>query len=246
MKIIDMSHLNRKNKPMIFIVINFSSKDNNFMIADFTDQNKPKKIYGALFKSAEDLKENLLKAQELKAVGYVVMFREISSCDIFNEPFNYEKHFDKLYKVVKEVEESYIKNNPLKKVLKNLADEFKEIDTRKVFARLSEIIKEFFPELENLPESMQPVTDRDYLDLSIELYKLLYSRAYMINYNSEEVDQATLKEPFMDKLLEYKFDYYGHEIFGNYGFNIMDRLENGNIKIAPITPEDVESLSKLN
>ena len=246
MKIIDMSHLNRKNKPMIFIVINFSSKDNNFMIADFTDQNKPKKIYGALFKSAEDLKENLLKAQELKAMGYVVMFREISSCDIFNEPFNYEKHFDKLYKVVKEVEESYIKNNPLKKVLKNLADEFKEIDTRKVFARLSEIIKEFFPELENLPESMQPVTDRDYLDLSIELYKLLYSKAYMINYNSEEVDQATLKEPFMDKLLEYKFDYYGHEIFGNYGFNIMDRLENGNIKIAPITPEDVESLSKLN
>ena len=246
MKIIDMSHLNKKKKPVIFIVINFSSKDNNFMIADFTDQNKPKKIYGALFKSAEDLKENLLKAQELKAVGYVVMFREISSCDIFNEPFNYEKHFDKLYKVVKEVEESYIKNNPLKKVLKNLADEFKEIDTRKVFARLSEIIKEFFPELENLPESMQPVTDRDYLDLSIELYKLLYSRAYFMDYQSDDIDTATMEEPLINKLLEYKFNHYGHEIFGNYGFNIIDRLENGMIRIAPMTDEEIEVQSKLN
>lgn len=67
----------------------------------------------------------------------------------------------------------------------------------------------------------------------------------MIN-DSKELDTATLKEPLMDKLLEYKFDYYGHEIFGNYGFNIVDRLENGNIKIVKMTPEEVESLNKLN
>lgn len=246
MGIINMSHLNKKKEPTIFIVINLTSSYNNFMVADFTDLKKPKKLFGTFLKSAEDLKENLLKAQELKAEGYVVMFREISSCDIFNEPFNYEKHFDKLFKVVKEVEESYIKNNPLKKALRNLGNEFKEIDTRKVFARLSEILKEFFPELESLPENMQPVTDRDYLDLSIELYKLLYSKAYFIDYQSDEIDTTIMKEPFMDKLLEYKFDYYGHEIFGNYGFNIVDRLENGMVKIAPRTDEAIEEQSELN
>lgn len=173
------------------------------------------------------------------------MYGCISECGSFDEPFITDKHFDILAEAVERVSKRK-DSNPLKEILKNLGNEFKEIDTRKVFTRLSEIIKEFFPELENLPESMQPVTDRDYLDLSIELYKLLYSKAYMMNYDSEEVDKATMKEPLMDKLLEYKLDYYGHEIFGNYGFNIVDRLENGMIKIAPITPEDVESLSKLN
>ena len=55
-----------------------------------------------------------------------------------------------------------------------------------------------------------------------------------------------MKEPFMDLLLEYKFNYYGHEIFGAYGFNIVDRLENGNIKISEMTPEEREIQKKLN
>ena len=44
----------------------------------------------------------------------------------------------------------------------------------------------------------------------------------------------------MDLLLEYKFNCYGHEIFKAYGFNIVDRLENGIIKIAQMTPEEKE------
>ena len=230
------------------IIINFTATDRkNFVIADLpADLNgTPEKIFSDEFTDVEKLEKLLNIAEEHKPTNFIIMYGCISECGSFDEPFITDKHFDILAEAVERVSKRK-GDNLLKETLKNLGNEFKEIDTRKVFARLSEIIKEFFPELENLPESMQPVTDRDYLDLSIELYKLLYSRAYMINYNSEEVDQATLKEPFMDKLLEYKFDYYGHEIFGNYGFNIMDRLENGNIKIAPITPEDVESLSKLN
>lgn len=230
------------------IIINFTATDRkNFVIADLpVDLNgTPEKIFSDEFTDVEKLEELLNIAEGHKPTNFIIMYGYISECGSFNEPFTVDKHFNILVEAVERVSKRK-DSNPLKEILKNLGNEFKEIDTRKVFARLSEIIKEFFPELENLPESMQPVTDRDYLDLSIELYKLLYSKAYMMNYDSEEVDKATMKEPFMDKLLEYKFDYYGHEIFGNYGFNIVDRLENGMIRIAPITPEDVESLSKLN
>lgn len=230
------------------IIINFTATDRkNFVIADLpADLNgTPEKIFSDEFTDVEKLEKLLNIAEKHKPTNFIIMYGCISECGSFDEPFITDKHFDILAEAVERVSKRK-DSNPLKEILKNLGNEFKEIDTRKVFTRLSEIIKEFFPELENLPESMQPVTDRDYLDLSIELYKLLYSKAYMMNYDSEEVDKATMKEPLMDKLLEYKLDYYGHEIFGNYGFNIVDRLENGMIKIAPITPEDVESLSKLN
>ena len=230
------------------IIINFTAKDRkNFIIADLPADlsGTPEKIFSDEFTDVKKLEELLNIAEGYKPTNFIIMYGCISECGSFEEPFTIEKHFDILAEAVERVDKRK-DSNPLKEILKNLGNEFKEIDTRKVFARLSEIIKEFFPEFKNLPESMQPVTDRDYLDLAIELYKLLYSKAYMIDYDSKELDTATLKEPLMDKLLEYKFDYYGHEIFGNYGFNIVDRLKNGNIKIVKMTPEEVESLNKLN
>ena len=93
---------------------------------------------------------------------------------------------------------------------------------------------------------MQPQTDRDFLDLSIEMYKLLYAKAYNMNYADEKINDVVLKDPFMDLMLKYKFNYYGHEIFGTYGFNILDRSENGNIKTSEMTEGEKEIQSKLN
>ena len=230
------------------IIINFTAKDRkNFIIADLPADlsGTPEKIFSDEFTDVKKLEELLNIAEGYKPTNFIIMYGCISECGSFEEPFTIEKHFDILAEAVERVDKRK-DSNPLKEILKNLADEFKEIDTRKVFARLSEIIKEFFPELENLPESMQPVTDRDYLDLSIELYKLLYSRAYFMDYQSDDIDTATMEEPLINKLLEYKFNHYGHEIFGNYGFNIIDRLENGMIRIAPMTDEEIEVQSKLN
>ena len=230
------------------IIINFTAKDRkNFIIADLPADlsGTPEKIFSDEFTDVKKLEELLNIAEGYKPTNFIIMYGCISECGSFEEPFTIEKHFDILAEAVERVDKRK-DSNPLKEILKNLGNEFKEIDTRKVFARLSEIIKEFFPEFKNLPESMQPVTDRDYLDLSIELYKLLYSRAYFMDYQSDDIDTATMEEPLINKLLEYKFNHYGHEIFGNYGFNIMDRLENGMVKITPMTDEELEAKDKLN
>lgn len=231
----------------IFIIINFTAQDNNnFLIADLKDKENPKNIFSSKFETSEKLEELLKIAEEHKAEGFIIMFGDISESGIFNKPFTMDKHFNTLVEVVEKVKEQVKERNPLNKELENLINEFKTVDTKKIFIRLSEILKKYFPQFAELPEKMQPQTDRDFLDLSIEIYKLLYSKVHFIDYESDKIDNAVMKEPFMNLLLEYKFNYYGHEIFGAYGFNIVDRLENGNIKIAPITDEEKENKNILN
>ena len=157
------------------------------------------------------------------------MFGGISESGLFKEPFKMEKHFNILAVAMEKLKEKAL-NNPLKQELKKLENEFKAVDTRKIFSKLSEILKKYFVEVGDLPEKMQPQTDRDFLDLSIEMYKLLYAKAYNMNYADDKIDDVVVKEPFMDLLLEYKFNYYGHEIFGTYGFNIVDRLRKWQYK----------------
>lgn len=73
---------------------------------------------------------------------------------------------------------------------------------------------------------MQPQTDKDFLDLSIEIYKLLYAKAYKTNYTSNKINDDVIKEPFMVLLLEYKFNY--------------------DIKTSETTPEEKEKSDILN
>lgn len=230
----------------IYIVINFTGLEKQmFIIADLKNKENLKAIYTADFKDLETLEALLKVAEQQKAEGYIIMFGGISESGLFKEPFKMEKHFNILAVAMEKLKEKAL-NNPLKQELKNLENEFKAVDTRKIFSKLSEILKKYFVEVAGLPEKMQPQTDRDFLDLSIEMYKLLYAKAYNMNYADDKIDDVVMKEPFMDLLLEYKFNYYGHEIFGTYGFNIVDRLENGNIKISEMTEEEREIQKILN
>ena len=229
-----------------YIVLDFTKQEQHkFIIASSKDKRTLKIIYFAFFKDLETL-ETLLKVAELqKAEEYIIMLGDISEKGSFKEPFTIKKHFNILIKALEKMEEKAILK-PLKQELKNLENEFKTVDTRKIFSKLSEILKKYFVEVAGLPEKMQPQTDRDFLDLSIEMYKLLYAKAYNMNYADEKINDVVLKEPFMDLMLKYKFNYYGHEIFGTYGFNILDRSENGNIKTSEMTEGEKEIQSKLN
>lgn len=230
----------------IYIIINFTGLEKQmFMIADLENKKNPKMIYTADFKDLETL-ENLLKvAENKKAEGYIIMFGDVSESGLFKEPFKLEKHFNILAVAMENIKEKAL-SNPLKQELKKLENEFKVINTRKIFFKLSEILKKYFVAVADLPEKMRPQTDRDFLDLSIEMYKLLYAKAYNMNYADEKINDVVLKEPFMDLMLKYKFNYYGHEIFGTCGFNILDRSENGNIKTSEMTEGEKEIQSKLN
>lgn len=230
----------------IYIIINFTGQEQQkFIIADLKNKKSPKNIYKADFKDLETLETLLKVAEQQKAEGYIIMFGGISESGLFKEPFKMEKHFNILAVAMEKLKEKAL-NNPLKQELKDLENEFKAVDTRKIFFKLSEILKKYLVAVAGLPEKMQPQTDRDFLDLSIEIYKLLYAKAHNMNYADDKIDDIVMKEPFMDLLLEYKFNYYGHEIFGAYGFNIMDRLENGNIKTSEMTEGEKEIQSKLN
>ena len=229
-----------------YIILDFTGQEQQkFIIASSKDKRTLKIIYIAFFEDLETL-ENLLKvAEQQKAEEYIIMFGGISESGLFKEPFKMEKHFNILAVAMEKLKEKAL-NNPLKQELKDLENEFKAVDTRKIFFKLSEILKKYLVAVAGLPEKMQPQTDRDFLDLSIEIYKLLYAKAHNMNYADDKIDDIVMKEPFMDLLLEYKFNYYGHEIFGAYGFNIMDRLENGNIKTSEMTEGEKEIQSKLN
>ena len=230
----------------IYIIINFTGQEQQkFIIADLKNKKSPKNIYKADFKDLETLETLLKVAEQQKAEEYIIMFGGISESGLFKEPFKMEKHFNILAVAMEKLKEKAL-NNPLKQELKDLENEFKAVDTRKIFFKLSEILKKYLVAVAGLPEKMQPQTDRDFLDLSIEIYKLLYAKAHNMNYADDKIDDIVMKEPFMDLLLEYKFNYYGHEIFGAYGFNIMDRLENGNIKTSEMTEGEKEIQSKLN
>lgn len=229
-----------------YIILDFTGQEQQkFIIASSKDKRTLKIIYIAFFEDLETL-ENLLKvAEQQKAEEYIIMFGGISESGLFKEPFKMEKHFNILAVAMEKLKEKAL-NNPLKQELKDLENEFKAVDTRKIFSKLSEILKKYFVAVADLPEKMQPQTDRDFLDLSIEMYKLLYAKAYNMNYADEKINDVVLKEPFMDLMLKYKFNYYGHEIFGTYGFNILDRSENGNIKTSEMTEGEKEIQSKLN
>ncbi len=229
-----------------YIILDITGQEQQkFIIASSKDKRTLKIIYIAFFEDLETL-ENLLKvAEQQKAEEYIIMFGGISESGLFKEPFKMEKHFNILAVAMEKLKEKAL-NNPLKQELKDLENEFKAVDTRKIFFKLSEILKKYLVAVAGLPEKMQPQTDRDFLDLSIEIYKLLYAKAHNMNYADDKIDDIVMKEPFMDLLLEYKFNNYGHEIFGAYGFNIMDRLENGNIKTSEMTEGEKEIQSKLN
>lgn len=229
---------------MIFIIFNFTPKDeHNFIIADLKtpdQKEQPNKLYSTKFTGADSLTELLLKAQELKAEGYIIMLNNIHKAERLGEPFTIEKHFDILQKALNDVKEQS-ENKPLMRELETIAiqtDPMK-IDTRKIFLSLKGLMKKFLPLFSELPEQFNPETDRDYLDLSIEMTKLLYCTVYNYDYkNSEEVAELLYDKPLMDLLLRYKGDYYGQQIFGEYGFNIIERMENGDIKIAAKEPEE--------
>lgn len=229
-----------------YIVLDFTKQEQHkFIIASSKDKRTLKIIYIALFENLETLETLLKVAEQQKAEEYIIMFDGMSEKGSFKEPFTMKKHFNILIKALEKMEEKAILK-PLKQELKNLENDFKTVNTRKIFSKLSEILKKYFVAVADLPEKMQPQTDRDFLDLSIEMYKLLYAKAYNMNYADEKINDVVLKEPFMDLMLKYKFNYYGHEIFGTYGFNILDRSENGNIKTSEMTEGEKEIQSKLN
>lgn len=209
-----------------YIILDFTGQEQQkFIIASSKDKRTLKIIYIALFEDLEALETLLKVAEQQKAEEYIIMFGGMSEKGSFKEPFTTEKHFNILIKALEKLEEKAILN-PLKQDLKNLENEFDTMDTRKIFSKLLEILKKYFITFKELPEKMQPQTDKDFLDLSIEIYKLLYAKAYKTNYTSNKINDDVIKEPFMVLLLEYKFNY--------------------DIKTSETTPEEKEKSDILN
>ena len=209
-----------------YIILDFTGQEQQkFIIASSKDKRTLKIIYIAFFEDLEALETLLKVAEQQKAEEYIIMFGGMSEKGSFKEPFTTEKHFNILIKALEKLEEKAILN-PLKQDLKNLENEFDTMDTRKIFSKLLEILKKYFITFKELPEKMQPQTDKDFLDLSIEIYKLLYAKAYKTNYTSNKINDDVIKEPFMVLLLEYKFNY--------------------DIKTSETTPEEKEKSDILN
>ena len=141
-----------------YIILDFTGQEQQkFIIASSKDKRTLKIIYIALFEDLEALETLLKVAEQQKAEGYIIMFGGISESGLFKEPFKMEKHFNILAVAMEKLKEKAL-NNPLKQELKKLENEFKAVDARKIFSKLSEILKKYFVEVGDLPEKMQPQT----------------------------------------------------------------------------------------
>ena len=235
---------------MIFIIFNFTPKDeHNFIIADLKtpdQKEQPNKLYSTKFTGDDSLTELLLKAQELKAEGYIIMVGEYQRVKSFDEPFDILKHFDILNKDIQELQET-AKELPLKDDLDALGEKYKiHFNLEKIYFSLVELLKKHMPIMADLPERIKPSTEIEFLDIAIEIARLLYCKLYKLNYEEEKINNLLVREPLMDILLRYKIDNYGDEIMRKFGFKITDRREDGSIKIEELTPEEMEVNKILN
>lgn len=238
-KIINVDSLYKKSR---FIIVDFMAKDGkNFMVADLPDRKgkvKPKALFKNSFTSSEELQELLKKAEQYEPKGFIVSMGDLTDMKRIEEPFTMDKHFDLFTECLNNVNELVIKRR-IENELDKLDIEIKAVDPEEIFIKLSKIVNTFFPEMRGIAESMQPVTDREFIDLSLEVYKMLYSYAHGIDYKSEKEKtfNKIWNKPFITLLTEYKFDHFGEEIFKEKGLEIIERLENGTVKLKDLNPE---------
>ena len=140
-----------------------------------------------------------------------------------------------------------LKTNVIIKKLLNNLDKHAGEDMKTIYTELVKILKGFSGK-ENIINIEDLKTDRDFLDVNIEAYSFLYCLANNISYTKNEHFKPLALNPpkLFDYLITYKLENYGDQVFNDFGFSIVDRLENGSIRIRQMTPEEKEIQSKLN
>lgn len=98
-----------------------------------------------------------------------------------------------------------------------------------IFNTLNDFLNCYFPKFYNFKEKFKPVTDRDFLDLSIEMYSFIYCQLYDLEYKEAENQLELMEDPFLSSLLNYKMVKYGAEIFSNLGMEIVGKNKEGYI-----------------
>ena len=134
--------------------------------------------------------------------------------------------------VVNNVEFEFFKlrdKEPLKSILKKATDRVMNEDITIIFNTLNDFLNCYFPKFYNFKEKFKPVTDRDFLDLSIEMYSFIYCQLYDLEYKEAENQLELIEDPFLSSLLNYKMVKYGAEIFSNLGMEIVGKNKEGYI-----------------
>lgn len=134
--------------------------------------------------------------------------------------------------IVDTVEMEFFKvrdKEPLKAELKKVTDEVMNKDIKVIFNTIINFLDCYFPKFYNFKAQFIPNSDRDYLDLSIEMYSFIYCKLYDLDYKEAEKQLGLIEDPFLSSLLNYKMVKYGAEIFSNLGMEIVGKNKEGYI-----------------
>ena len=211
-----------------YLILNFiTKKDKYTLIAIDDDQEK-------LFKEEANNKDDLMrilfeKARQYTFKHYVVMnemghiYRETEPQDLGQE------HFGAV--VYDDMRKLSHRNKDLEEALFDLKLYYDDKPNDVIYGRIHEILLDFFPEFGNFKLEKvkpEPWSDRDYLDVNIEIYLFLISRLHGVEYATiTNRDGIILKDQFLNVLIEDKVKKYGADILRNLGLNVLDVTEKG-------------------
>ena len=176
--------------------------------------------------------------------SFVFIYGEFTDTHIVKDGFDFYRDGPLvLNKFEKLVEKQKSKQELLTNSLEDLNKKFDSIDTKLVYQELINILKIYYPVMvkEPIPEALQAETDRDFLDLSIEMFSLLYAKVHNLEYGENIYPKEVENHPFMIKLLKYKMKHYGKEIFKSLGMEIVGTSKDGHI-----IREEIPTSNKIN
>lgn len=206
----------------------------NTNLEDFTVKSSDVEILKAynVANNIEELKEVLkdISNSEYKVDKYMVGYEGEISQGSLGESFNYEKHGHLMIRLIETIKEKV--DREMEDILDKFRKKYKNFndveDIKRMYSDLIEIAETFFPMLKDVHQAITPITDRDFLDINIEIYNMLYTKSKGLKYGKEKVEEI-LNDEFMNKLLKYKMKKYGDEILRDIGMEVIGETQDGYI-----------------
>ncbi len=212
-----------------------------------TDYKNSKVLFSQDCKNLDDLAVGLKDiSRKFVIETFALMYGEYHTLEDFEDGFDFDKNGAFIIGEFEKLKEKYDnKKNFLSNSLESLNERFDAIVPQEVYKELTKLFKVYLPMMGQISEVITLETDRDYLDVSIEMFSILYAKVYDLEYGVDIYPKEVENHPFMTKLLKYKMKHYGKEIFGSLGMEIVGKSKDGFI-VREQVPNKKENPEKIN